>query len=52
MFRGFWGLKMVPEVPTVIDGYKKIMEKLILERDCFAPNVLLLRRMWFVSFAA
>ena len=22
-FRGFWGLKMVPQVPTVIDGYKK-----------------------------
>ena len=38
MFRGFWGLKMVPQVPTVIDGYKKIVEKLIHESDHFAPT--------------
>ena len=38
MFRGFWGLKMVPQVPTVIDGYKKIVEKLIHESDYFAPT--------------
>ena len=38
MFRGFWGLKMVPQVPTVIDGYKKIVEKLIHESDLFAPT--------------
>ena len=31
MFRWFWGLKMVPQVPTVIDGYKKIVEKFIHE---------------------
>ena len=38
MFRGFWGLKMAPQVPTVIDGYKKIVEKLIHESDHFAPT--------------
>ena len=38
MFRGFWGLKMVPKVPNVIDGYKKIVEKLIHESDHFAPT--------------
>ena len=41
MFRGFWGLKMVPQVPTVIDGYKKIVEKLIHESDHFAPTPII-----------
>ncbi len=31
MFRGMWGLKMVPEVIIRIDGYKKAVLKLILE---------------------
>ena len=29
---------MVPQVHTVIDGYKKIVEKLIHESDHFAPT--------------
>ena len=42
MFRGLWGLKMVSEYPTVIDGYKKIVEKLIHESDHFAPTPIII----------
>ena len=40
MFRGFWGLKMVPQVPTVIDGYKKLWRSRSMKvtNDHFAPT--------------
>ena len=38
MFRGFGGLKMVPEVIIVIDDNKKLREKLIHESRYLCPT--------------